>query len=906
VITLEGNNENSLNLFVTGGSTRRIFTSTGTGEFRIIGSNASGVAKLSVTAGSAGSNLLFDDNVLVTTTVGVNFGLAGITTVNSIFQIEPNGYVITNSPNYGTSSTLIYNNGINGYKRNMEWNTDVAGLFRTGYPQNIIVKGNTPVELNATGFAAPNGLGCSGNFTIESGSSVTTIAQTTPFAAMAFPISILGNLTIDGPLTLSTNVAGLLNVGGSWSRTGTFVQNDRMVTFNGTNTATITATGGQLFSFMTLNKGTKATSLSLNDNVSISDEITFTQGTFDLAAKNVTIISTALKTARVGQSSSANTVFPYSGIGRFIIERNVAALRSWRLLTAPITSTQTIRNAWMEGATPSTTTPSLTNDIPVANYGTHVTGPSPSVNDFDQSPLNNHSVKYLSGNNWVGIANTAVDIISQKGFMVFIRGDRAFPIDITTSGTSATTTTLRTTGRINIGDMSPITTSGLTVIGNPYPSAINFSSLTKSPSARTNDIYSIWDPKRPSGNTSTTVGGWVTMTRAGAGTNYIPSVALSSSTIDITTGRIESGAAIVVSDVNLATVTIKESDKTNENALVFRPLGDQFSINKMLRTTLYLKNADSSLSVFDGALHMFDESYSKDVDGMDAVKLANFNENFGISSQSKILSIEKRLPLSENDTICYNMAQMRVKNYTLELDPLNIEQNNLVGFIEDNYLKTLTSINMDAKTQLDFDIINEPGSYAANRFRLVFKKLIDYTSLKATPVGSNVLVDWKVASEFNISRYEIERSTNGADFSSMGNVNSAGNNSNPIGYNWIDPSLTPGVYYYRIKCISNNNVVAYSNVEKIKLMKSNPTIYIAPNPVTDNIIHLQMNTVTAGRYTLRLLNNAGQVMQTRTINHTGTNTLHTWALNQYVTKGTYQVELTAAGKKTMMLQVLIQ
>jgi hypothetical protein len=103
IITLEGNNENSLNIFVTGGSTRRIFTSTGTGEFRIIGSNASGVAKLSVTAGSAGSNLLFDNNVLVSTTVGVNFGAAGITTVNSIFQIEPNGYVITNSPNYGTS-----------------------------------------------------------------------------------------------------------------------------------------------------------------------------------------------------------------------------------------------------------------------------------------------------------------------------------------------------------------------------------------------------------------------------------------------------------------------------------------------------------------------------------------------------------------------------------------------------------------------------------------------------------------------------------------------------------------------------------------------------------------------------------------------------------------------------------
>ena len=169
-----------------------------------------------------------------------------------------------------------------------------------------------------------------------------------------------------------------------------------------------------------------------------------------------------------------------------------------------------------------------------------------------------------------------------------------------------------------------------------------------------------------------------------------------------------------------------------------------------------------------------------------------------------------------------------------------------------------------------------------------------------------VALDWKVAEEININRYEVERSLDAVNFSSINTQVSNGNTTAAVTYQILDKDLLPGIYYYRIKSISNNNVVAYSNVEKITFMNPNSSIYIAPNPVIDNIIHLQMNTVSAGKYTVRLLNNAGQEMQTSTINHTGANTLHTMALNQIIAKGTYQVELSAKGKKTMVLPVLIQ
>ncbi len=898
----------------TGNVTRQIFSTGGTSSFNF--THADNAQRIStVTRNSAAASLLsFSSDILVNIFAGgsgrsgVNFG-AGLSTINGSLLINPNTFVSDNPPTYGAASNLIYQTD-GSYNRAVEWSSNISGA--TGYPGNVNVQGGTTLNFLGGGSMST---GCAGNLTIGNPTVAGNGVLNLKNYAAAYNLSvggdvIIGGLSVTGNLIFSDNIGSDIFIGKGWNRNANGTVNfgagdGRAVFFNGSANGTITANIGQTFPFLYLVKSSSAASITLADSITITDEIGFTQGNFDLAAKNVTLKSTALKTARVGQSSSANTIFPYSGIGRFVIERNVSALRSWRLLTAPINTNQTIRNAWMEGAAPSTSSPSFFNSNPVANYGTHVTGPSPSSNFFDQSPLNNHSIKYLVGNNWVGIANTAVDITSQKGFMVFIRGDRNFPIESTSTSTSATTTTLRTTGKINIGDRPEITTSGFTVIGNPYPSAINFSSITKIPSAGGSDIYSIWDPKRPSGNTSTTVGGWVTMTRA-SGTSYVPSVALSSGTIDLTTGRIESGAAIVVNSANLTSLAIKEADKSSFYALVFRPLGEQFSIDKMLRTTLYLRNADNSLSVFDGALHMFDDSYSKDVDGMDAIKLANFNENFGISSHTKILSIEKRLPLTENDTIFFNMAQMRARNYTLELDPLNIAQNNLVGFMEDNYLKTSTPINMDAKTLLNFNIINEPGSYALNRFRLVFKKLIDFTLLKATPVESNVSVDWKVTNEFNISSYEVERSANGENFSRLSTISSTGNSSTTVGYNWMDPSLKPGVYYYRIKCISQNNMVAYSNVEKITFMKPSPAIYIAPNPITSNIIHLQMNKMPAGIYSMRLLNTAGQVIQTCTINHPGTNIQHTISIAKSTAKGTYQVELSAKGKKTILLPVLIQ
>ena len=60
-------------------------------------------------------------------------------------------------------------------------------------------------------------------------------------------------MVIFGTLTLSSAGGGDLRVGGNWQNEGTFNNNGRTVTFNGTSSQTIFGTVGTTFADLTIN-----------------------------------------------------------------------------------------------------------------------------------------------------------------------------------------------------------------------------------------------------------------------------------------------------------------------------------------------------------------------------------------------------------------------------------------------------------------------------------------------------------------------------------------------------------------------------------------------------------------------------------------------------------------------------
>ena len=71
----------------------------------------------------------------------------------------------------------------------------------------------------------------------------------------------------------------------------------------------------------------------------------------------------------------------------------------------------------------------------------------------------------------------------------------------------------------------------------------------------------------------------------------------------------------------------------------------------------------------------------------------------------------------------------------------------------------------------------DPASSAAGRFRIVFNQLITlpvtFTAVSAVNKWQGVLVQWNVASESGIRKYEVEHSTDGQRFVKIGEVAAA-------------------------------------------------------------------------------------------------------------------------------------
>ncbi len=110
-------------------------------------------------------------------------------------------------------------------------------------------------------------------------------------------------------------------------------------------------------------------------------------------------------------------------------------------------------------------------------------------------------------------------------------------------------------------------------------------------------------------------------------------------------------------------------------------------------------------------------------------------------------------------------------------------------------------------------------------------KLIDFTA-KAS--ASEVILNWKTASELNSEKFLIERSTDGKSFENIGVVASKGTTNALSAYSYKDEQPINGYNYYRLKQLDFNGDFEYSEIRTVKfdLILAAEKLIIYPNPVT--------------------------------------------------------------------------
>jgi hypothetical protein len=852
-----------------------------------------------VTIGTSGTGVDFQNNARI----------------NGILLINNGGFVVNNAPRYNTGSFLIYNTG-GSYNRNIEWSTN-AGLGTPAYPHHVTVQNGTTLDVQNPAFD----LGCGGNLNLGSATAGTLVLSS---YTQPYDLYVKGNINIGntaaGTLTMSNSVGCDLYLTGNWTRNavGTVnfgFGNGRSVYFDGSTDATITATGGQYFPYVRMQKTAKANKVTLADHVSIGFEVTFTRGTLDLGTNNkfFTLLSNVNYDARVDVSDSTNTDFVYGAsdnTGQFIVQRYIPARRAWRLLTAPLKAsggTHTISQAWQERGnaaagldyTAANWAASVAADTASANFATQITGNSSTATGFDVSPNNSSSIKFFSGGGvWSTPANTnSTSINSREGWFLFVRGDRETYGEITNNYKTPVITTLRPRGQIFIGQKT-ITASGMQTVGNPYASAVDYFTMTRGGAGwPANPTYYVWDPSLGG---STGAGAWVALTWNGTNfTRSAPFAGTGTSTYD--DRFIASGAAIMVDfPAGGGTLSMNEVNKnTDSTTTAFRPI-------RQLTTVLQAKDVDNTMYTADAALNLFGNNFNNDFDIDDARKLTNVNENICVKRNGGYLAVERKQLHGEADTIFYYTSKLQRKNYQLKfiMDDVQVPAST-AAFLEDTYLKTKTPVSINGTTEAGFAVTDVAGSAAPERFRLVFRRSTKYNAIVADMLNSDVAVNWLVSDELNIEKYEIERSVNGNNFVSIAARLSNGNSDVPVSYNGLDISPAPGEYYYRIKSISKNGVVTYSDAVKIKVVKASPALYVFPNPVTNNAIQLQLNKAAAGTYTTVLYATNGQVINNEIVSHTGGTATKTIQPKQRLVNGTYQLMVTAPDGQVSVIKVAV-
>lgn len=116
---------------------------------------------------------------------------------------------------------------------------------------------------------------------------------------------------------------------------------------------------------------------------------------------------------------------------------------------------------------------------------------------------------------------------------------------------------------------------------------------------------------------------------------------------------------------------------------------------------------------------------------------------------------------------------------------------------------------------------------------------VKFSSFDAKAVNAGVALTWKVGTEQNVNGYEVERSADGRNFTSIGFVKANGQSA----YTYTDSKpLASG--YYRIKSVDIDAKLGYSTVVSLKGGASSIVLKAFPSPV-QNELTIQHNTATS-------------------------------------------------------------
>lgn len=119
---------------------------------------------------------------------------------------------------------------------------------------------------------------------------------------------------------------------------------------------------------------------------------------------------------------------------------------------------------------------------------------------------------------------------------------------------------------------------------------------------------------------------------------------------------------------------------------------------------------------------------------------------------------------------------------------------------------------------------------------------VKFSGINVSSDANGAKLTWNVATELNVSTYEVQRSSDGINFKSIGNVAASGKSS----YSFVDTKTLSGKVFYRVKSIDIDDLYLYSPVVTLNAGNGSIVLKAFPLPAQNQITlqHPSANNTT--------------------------------------------------------------
>jgi Secretion system C-terminal sorting domain len=498
--------------------------------------------------------------------------------------------------------------------------------------------------------------------------------------------SVVIRLAGNNSLTNSTSNPSIFTITG----TSGLIRNVRSV--NGYALNSITNAGSNiLVSKLNLNNSNVAVSASISSTGSliITDSLSFTRTAAFTLTTNGKLV---LRSTSTGTAAISNLTYPAGNstviTGNVTVERYIPFQRGYRTFGHPFTTGQTLAG--------------LNTAFAITGGGTGFTSGPSSIFRYDSSAV--------SGSALVGIANspnTTSSVVwgAGQGLYALVRGSGTQGINFDYTG-GKTAATVSYTGTINQGVLADYALGSVnyTLVGNPYPSAINVKNINSNGdvalSANTSGVYTtiyVYNPYKNAGANDVIRGGFDAYTNDGSTDIIIPS----------------GGAFYVKAKTTGQVLKFTESSKSTSTALSVFGEGSTTPSVKLgiesgkgswdnVLVSLYKNGTGNATDIYDG------EKLNNQL--FDLYSLSAEGKRLCIDSRSNNLSSEQIIPLGIRTNIVGTDFKFTVQQNSLP--------SNAKVVLRDKLLQQEVTLDKDF-AGYTFAISSDTATKGNNRFELV-------------------------------------------------------------------------------------------------------------------------------------------------------------------------------------------